>query len=346
MSSQPLPLYLRRYQIDIALPSGVKTVASDAFEPNILKCTFDIQQRAFQIYWSASIVLYNLSEDLVSEIMSTLEFQRVEVTVQAGYKGTEGYGVIWQGPLFQPLFERIGVVDTALTLHCILGLGEVGRNFISQTFVNGLTQLEIMKKIAEQATTKIPFDPVRLSDKIKQTPLPRGKVVFGSPRKYLTQIAEDNNAQWWFNKDGLTVSSLADSDIPETPSLTFTPPVLPVANAAGGATSQFTPGDGVIVGTPQQTPSGVNFRALIDSRVFVGKPFLKIKIDNTIIRKLKQQIGDTPSMLDEKGEYIVVGTRFLGDTRGNEWYVEIDGFTSTGAKVEIMKVLQANTNGG
>lgn len=345
VGAQTLPLYLRRYSVAIDLPSGPVTVASDEQEPNVLRCTFDIQQRAFQIFWTAEITLWNLAESLVSDILSAVEFQHVDVTVQAGYKHSDqGYGIVWQGPIFQPLFQRVGTVDTVLTLHCVLGLGELGRNFISQSFAAGLTQLDITKKIAEQSFTKIAV--ATLSDKIKTVPLPRGKSVFGPPRGYFTQVAEDNNAQWWFSKDGLTISSLTDSDIPPDPSLTFTPPALPFGNSAGGAAGSFTPGDGIIIGTPQQTPYGVLFRALIDSRVFVGKPFIKIKIDNTQIQKLKQQIGVLPGFLDKNGEYVVVGTHFVGDTRGNDWYVDIDGFTSTGSKVGIMQALQANTNSG
>ena len=348
MSTQAtLPLYLRKYDISIALPGSTIRLASDEFEPESLRVTFEIEQRAFQVFWWAEINVWNLAENTVSDIMRAVQWQQIEVTVQAGYKSSpNGFGIIWQGPVFQTLFNREGVVDTVLTLHCVLGLGDISRNFVNQTFVAGITQAELATKIAAQAFSKIPV--ARLSDKIKSDPLPRGRTVFGSPSKYFGSIAQDSNLQWWLDSKGLTMSGMTDDDIPTAASLTFTPPSLPVQFSVGG--NPPAAGDGIIVGTPQQTPYGVAFRALIDSRVQVSKPFVAVKVDNSQIRRLKQFInpGGSPqiSILDQDGVYVVAGVRFTGDTRGNAWYMDIDGYTTVQAKIELMQAAAYNTNGG
>jgi hypothetical protein len=340
-----LPVYGRKYQIDVLVPqpdgsNKLYTLASDSFEPNALRVTFDIYQIAFQVYWYADIVIYNLDE-LITEQFLSASMQSLQVVVSAGYQNG-AYGVIWSGPVFQALFDRENVVDFRTNLHCILGLQTDARNFVNQTFPAGMTQTGLITEIAKSAFTKIPVD--KLSSSISPSKLPRAKAVFGKPGKYFSEIATDNGMTWWLSQKGLTMGGLNDDDIPSTPSLTFSPPVENAANMAGNAPTNLT--NGVIIGTPQQTQFGVAFRVLLDPRVQVNKPFVVVKIDNSQIRVLRQQISANdsrgyPRLLDQDGIYIVGAVRFIGDSRGNDWYADIEGYTSTLSKQAFMAAVVA-----
>jgi hypothetical protein len=148
--------------------------------------------------------------------------------------------------------------------------------------------------------------------------MPRGGVLFGNPDKYLTKIANNNNMQWWFGLNGLNLGK-SDEDVP-TQSVDFV----------------YTPNTGII-GVPQQTQYGVDFRVLLDPRIRIQRPLPVVKIDNSTIRQQKLQIGEYLNILDQDGEYIVIAARHFGDTRGNEWYTDITGLTSTGGKLAMLQ---------
>jgi hypothetical protein len=62
-----------------------------------------------------------------------------------------------------------------------------------------------------------------------------------------------------------------------------------------------------------------------------------IKLDNSNIRQMKQQIGQIPVMLDQDGQYQAYKIVHEGDTRGQNWYTEITGVSRYG-KIPIMLV--------
>ena len=355
MSATPqttIPLYLRKYQVVVSVTNGNTQqniiVTDSENEPRALRVTFDISQKAFQVYWYADITIYNLDQATTNLLLGQ-QLQNLNVSVSAGYKDG-AYGVIWSGPVFQPLFEREESLDFKVTLHCLLGLFENARNYVSQTFAAQITQTQLVQQMADQAFTKIPID--KVSANLSPKKLPRGKIVFGNPGKYFTQIAEDNNMQWWLSQKGLTMG-FPDEDIsPVVPDyLTFSPPLLPKPNTAGWVPP--TNANGVIIDTPVQTQYGVAFRALLNPNVQVQKPMLQVKIDNSQIRRQKLLIDPSSqgpaklTLLDQDGIYVVGGVRFSGDTRGEAWYVDVEAYATTVAKLQLMQAIAAaNLNGG
>lgn len=330
-----LPLYGRKYKIEVTLPdadgsgsSTVLTVADSDFEPSSLRVTFDIFTMYWRWYWTADIEIYNLDQSTTDAILNPPPFiaQGMTVKVSAGYQNGN-YGLIWSGPVFQPLWERRNVTDFVITLHCILGLDELTRNNISGSYAAQTNQTDLIRQMAAQAFRPIKIADGGLSDKIKDTKLSRGGAFFGNSHKLISQIAEDNNMQWWQNGDGLRVGKI-DDDVSAEPQITYTP-------------------DTGLIGTPQQTQWGVQFRTLLDPRAQVQKPAMAVKIDQTSIVVAKKQIGELPGVLDANGIYIVGAVRYLGDTRGPDWYSEITGYTSVGGKLAMLSGLgDAYLNGG
>jgi hypothetical protein len=322
MSSQPVnPLYGRKYELQILMPPDstgtqreVLTVSSSDFGNAALRFTFDCQMWRYHTNWMADISIYNLNELTTDKLLnnaglawrqpSTLIKQNMEVVISAGY-ANGNYGVIWRGPIFQWSWERVDVTDFKLTLDCNLALYGFGTDaLVSQTFAAGAQQLDVIRAIAAQA---FKGTPVFISPNISEKRLPRAKTLFGSPSKYLTQIAQDNGMSWWLSKKGLGMGKAAEPGTPLDPAIVFTP----------------TTG---IIGTPQQTVEGVTLTVLLDPRVECKQPTQQIKIDNSSIRARKIQIGETKFLpLDQDGIYHVIGVRHYGDNRGDDWYTEITG---------------------
>jgi hypothetical protein len=326
MSATSNPLFGRKFQLQIKSASGtVITIPDPASGPNdpSLRVTFDVQTRAWKDLWSAQIVIYNLNEQVSNFILGQGQnsssqpapsatgqappiSQSMEVTLSAGYESPGKYGIIWDGYVLQPLFERENQVDFKVTLNCVLGLLSVGRNSYGNTIsANTLSQMQIVQNMASGAYHPISLGTI--SPNLNKT-LPRAKTVFGSPRKILDEIARDNNMQWWLGQRGLLNVGKVDEDL----------------TASLAAATVYTPTTG-IVGTPQQTQFGVNFRVLLDPTVIVKKPLMCVNIDNTQIRQALKQVGVLQGILSQDGTYVVIGARYLGDTRGQNWYTDITG---------------------
>jgi hypothetical protein len=333
------PLFGRKYNLQIKSnpdSSGnqtVLTVTDSAFEPEALRITFDVVTMGRQVPWYAEICIYNLNEQTANYILTqgtnsaippaaapnaaaqAVPIQQgMEVILSAGYLNGK-YGVIWDGFILQPLWERENQVDFKLTLHCMNWLGIVARNnVLPQAYAAGSTQLQIVQSIMQNS-----FHPVQqgtISPNLSTKALPRGKVVFGSINKYIGEIARDNNLQWWLDKKGLM-----NLNSPGGPTLTLStdPPVV------------FTPTTG-IVDTPAQTQEGIYMRLLLDPTVEVKLPYMTVKVDNSQIRQLLRQAGEYPSFLAQDNTYVVMGARYLGDTRGQDWYVDVTGYLTAAAR--------------
>jgi hypothetical protein len=357
-NASQLPLYGRKWEVVVtqlvskplpvgvvgppqSVPSPILSVSDNGGDPAALRVTFDIYTPAIHaVFWYADICLYNLDQVTTDQLLGQ-QSQGLTVTVSAGYQNGN-YGVIWSGTVFQAFFERENVVDYKLTLHCVLSLPTpTDENNIGQTFDAFTSQNQIVQGIAKMA-----FTPVVYVSPLKTTKLSRAKTVFGNPAKYLTQIAEDNNIQWWLDSKGLTMGgpSKEDTIVSTANPLVFSPPNY----SLNGAGPSVSPDAGVIIGTPQQTMYGVMFRVLLDPRVQVQVPYIKVKIDNTQLRYLKRQVGQYVGLLDKDGEYIVAAVRFTGDTRGQDWYADIHGFTVIGNQISILQAeaAAASLNGG
>lgn len=338
------PQFLRKYNLVVSSPansSGPPTTISfnSDGEPYALRLMFSIRTAWFARLWEAEIVIYNPNEQTANFLLTqgntsgvapqpsagqqTLPLQQgMPVTLSAGYQGDgANYGVIWDGYVLQVLWERENQTDFKITLNCIIGLDTLNRSPIIGAYGEALKQSDIVRKMANDCYHPIPIGTIspNLSDKT----LPRGKVVFGNPRKYLSEIARDNNAQWWLGPKGALNMGKLTTDIPDSPDLTYTP----------------TTG---LIGTPQQTQSGVNFRVLLNANVAVKNPPMVIKLDNTQIRQLMKQVGNLPpSILSQDGTYVVVGVAYHGDTRGQEWYTDVTGMLMG---KDLLAALNANLN--
>lgn len=336
MSTAPQtnPYFGRRWQLDVRKPGAssgttdILTLSSDTFQ-NSLRMTFDVQTVWYQWYWEARIQIWNPNEQVANFLLTQGNTsgnpapaspsgsagplqQGLEVVLSAGYQAPN-YGVIWDGYVVQPMFERIDSVDFVITLYCVIGLDLNSRNNLGAVYDTQFTQQQIVTKMAQDCYRPITVG--RVSSTLSKS-LSFPKVVFGTPGKYFSEIANDNNAAWWLDQKGVFNVSDLTKDFPTTvkPGMTFTP----------------TTG---IIGTPVQTQLGVNCRLLLNPNIAVSNPPMAIKIDNTVIQQLQRSVGDqaaSVSVLSQSGVYAVIGARHHGDTRGNDWYTDVTGWLGYG----------------
>jgi hypothetical protein len=307
-------LYGRKYRV------LVSKIDNTALDVSNLRCTFRIEKVARQTANYAEICIYNLSAGTEAEIIKDGD----RVIVEAGYQGiftvnangdtTEAvakqYGVVFDGLVIQALRDKEDNVNYKLTLICMDGDSFLANNIIKMSVGGGQNQRQLVEAIVSRAET--PTETARISPNLSTQNLPRGKVFFGTPKQYLNDVAKDNNASFWVD-DGL-VYIVKATDVPVGEALVISPQTG-------------------LIGVPQQTQDGASFKCLLNPNI---KLMSLVQINNSIIRQLKQQVGQYPTLLDADGQYQVYKLTTVGDTRGNDWYSEIEGIGRNGKNAPSM----------
>lgn len=312
-------LYGRKFRIYVA------DSENNAWDVSLLRCTFSIEKVALSTANYAEITIYNLTNDTETAIVKS----GVRVIVEAGYGGftdaAEGeqatpkqYGKIFDGEIIQALRSREDNVNYLLTLVCLDGDSFLNNNILKSTLSAGVNQRQIVEHVTSQATKTT--EVARVSPELSTQKLPRGKVFFGRPRDYLNDIARDNGANFWVDDGQVYIAK--PTDVPINEAIVLTPKTG-------------------LIGTPQQTQEGVSLKCLLNPAV---RLMSMIKIDNSYIREAKFRIGQIPSMLDQDGQYQVYKLRHVGDTRGDEWYTEIDAIGRSGKIPLMMMSAMQNPN--
>jgi hypothetical protein len=308
-SSVGLPLFGRAWQLTIknsdgtTVQFGTTPSPGNPFVPEPLQITFDIKM-AIQGWWTAEIVIYNLNGPTEQEVL----VQGNTITLDAGYQNKQ-YGTIFQGTIYQPLWERENGTDYKVTLLCVCGLIEDGKNFVNQTIASGYTQRQLVAQMA--AACRFPLDASNVDplSSMKQT---RASTYFGQPGDHFQDIADFNNANMWFSNLAINIGTLAQQN------------TLP--------TISYGPGTGLL-GTPQQTQEGVEMIVNLDPR-----PVLRSQVqlnENVVIAQLARSFPSYPTILDKNGLYIVGRINHVGDSRGNTWDTRITGFVNAASILSL-----------
>ncbi len=313
-----IPNFGQAWSLTVTNPSDAKgvsqtaTLKAMAWTPETSRIVFEVNILGYSshaTFWTARIELYNLSAD---QAQNFIYGQGATVSLSAGYQAGP-FGVIFQGVVYQALYERPDVVDSKVTLMCYTGLEETIANFAQFRGNASMTQAALVAKMCAGANVPIPIDPASQPtlDALPQTQLPRARPFFGDPHKFIDDMATANNLQSWYGSNGVSVSTMADADAVST--ITYT-------SKTG------------ILGVPQQTQDGVSLVVALDPRLRVTVPPMQINIASSIIRQYQFTPPDYRPILDPNGLYLVNGLQFRGDSRGNQWETEITALTSIGGR--------------
>jgi len=313
-----IPNFGWKWSLTVTNPSDdngdaqTSTIESLEWQPEPMRIVFEVNILGYSShasFWTAKIELFNLSAD---QAQSFIFGQGATVSLSAGYQAGP-YGVIFQGTVYQAMYERPGVIDSKVTLMCYTGLAETVANFAVFRGDAMMTQSALVGKMCKGAQVPIPIasDSQPNLDDLPQTKYPRARPFFGDPHKFIDRVASANNMQSWYGFNGLGISTMSDQNSVST--ITYT-------SSTG------------ILGVPQQTQDGVSLIVSLDPRLKVTVPPMQINIASSIVRQMQYTPPGYRPILDPNGLYLVNGLQFRGDSRGNMWETEIVALTSIGGK--------------
>lgn len=301
-------LLLRKPQ-DVNNPSAYVAGADQALELSDMHVKFETKQEDEESPNNCSIRIENLAADTVTKIQE--EYDRV--VLQAGYWGAP-FGVIFQGEVKQ---FRKGRTDAKTTYLDVLAAdGDMAYNYalLNRTLAAGSDARQRVQAVVA-AMQPYGVQPGQVQVPNTGGVLPRGKVLFGLAKAAMRQIVRAQGATWSIQNGKVNVTPLDGY----------------ASDEAVVLTSQTG-----LIGRPEQTENGVYARCLINPRIQVGG---LVMIDNKSINRTEQQksvaiqgaqlaynrYAGVQMLADvaADGLYRVYVAEMKGDTRGQDWYMDL-----------------------
>ena len=300
---------------NIQAPESIN-IELNGVEDTSLSVEFEVNYPGMTGWYYSEIVVYNFNERDLKRVID----EGAAVKLEAGYVNGN-YGMIFEGYIFQCLFERENIVDYKLTLRCVDGRRLFTENFTSFSLPSGMNnQLAHFNAIHAYAKEEIKIAKGKTTSMLKTENHPRGTTVFSTPQKALDDllrhysISEPSNTSITTEK-GETVTF--DMNDPPDPNVIHVSP----------------DGTGGLIGSPVQTQYGCNFCVLLNANIKLTAPRKQVQIDNSLIRAMKaQQNVELLPPFDDDMIYQVIGVKHVGETRGNSWYTYVTGINQGGAQ--------------
>lgn len=268
--------------------------SGSGIEMGDLRVTFKVTRGEIETPNTADIRVYNLSEQTASQVQK--EFTRV--ILLGGYR--DNTGVLFSGNIIQIRRGKENGVDRWLEVFA--ADGDQAYNFATvNTTLSAGTDASDQVRTCQQAFTDKGVDAGHSPDLSGQK-RPRAKVMYGMARKYLRETAENTGCGW----------SVQNGKLQIVKNDAYLPGEAVVLTAATG-----------LIGTPEQTNEGIKVRCLINPRLRING---RIKLDNASIQRGKEDIhmGDLGlARINNDGFYRVLKMALTGDTRGNDWYMDL-----------------------
>jgi hypothetical protein len=269
-----------------------RTTNSDAQTPNTLY-----------------VRVYNLSPQTVAKIGT--EFGTV--TLQAGYENGN-FGIIFQGSIKQTATGRERNVDSYVDIWAADGDEWANFAVINQSLAAGQTPQQVITAITGAASSN-GTPPIKFADDANgliagsaagtAQALSRGKVLFGMSRDY---------ARDWSSKYGFRWS-IHNGQFVLVPITGYRPGEAVVLSSTTG-----------LIGVPEATQDGVRARALLNPLIRIGCLVQIAKSDINQITTQQQGLKYNTAIatvVTAAGFYRVMVAEFSGDTRGQDWYVDL-----------------------
>ncbi|MBP1015756.1 hypothetical protein J8628_02380 [Serratia fonticola] len=286
--------------------------AGDGLELSGLKISFNISRPDISYPATGMFKIYNLSRDTNNRIRRN-EFTQIRFS--AGYQ--DNFGLIFSGQIQYSYTGRENPTDTYIVIQTADADQAHNYGVINTTLAAGYTQQDIHTALMKPIGV---YDIVAgATPEFANTKAPRGKPMFGMHRDEVSGLAAQCRATWRYENGRLQM-------VPEN---TYLADAI-VLNAQTG-----------LIGMPEQTINGgINVRCLINPNIQLDT---LIRLDNKSINLVglsSQEIatGSTagaslqqPAVLDMDGDYIAKNISYYGDTRGNEWYMDIICIAKSGA---------------
>lgn len=268
--------------------------------------TFTVHKVFVRVYQFAEITIYNLDAATETNILENGD----SITLSAGYQNGS-YGQIFSGNIRQPIRGKEDGTTYFLKLICVDGDDAMNLGICNFVLSNGQTSQQIAQQTARSSS--IPFEVKVGLNGPAQPQTQRGKVVFGSPGDTLRSTALNNNAAFYFD-DGVGYMTPL---IKQAPSSAINLSVPVGQNTTTG-----------LIGMPVQTDQGIRAKVLINPNMKLDTWF---HLNNRDIIAASLVFGVPQTLLDLDGFYRIIGIATTGNTRGNDWYMELEAISQAGA---------------
>ena len=288
-------LYGRRYRIIVAANDG------NALDVSQLRCVFKINKSMDADPNYSEVAIFNLATGAENTMVKSGH----RVFVEAGYEGDQ-YGLIFQGNVVQPVRSKEGGTTYKLTLYSLDGDGFANNSFVSTSLARGQDAQAILGVCLSEAGDTI--ERGIISEGLSSAKLSRGKVFFGQPQDYLRQLAKSQNTVLFLN-DG-QVNFVKATDLPP------------------GEVIELNPSSG-LVGEVTQNEDGILVKSLLNPRININT---LIHISGEYVNDFQVQKGQAVNTqrLPGGGVYKVIKLTHTGDTRGNDWYTDMECIAQPG----------------
>ncbi|MBK5145839.1 hypothetical protein I2494_19410 [Budviciaceae bacterium BWR-B9] len=305
--------WLRHFEIRLYDNDGGGISLSD------FKVTFDIQKMPNTAFAGSvgNFKIYNLSSFTVNSIMGE-EYSHIEVI--AGYDGmpqkadatedeaevaanNSNYSIIFSGDIRFCITGKDNPTDSWIQLQCIDGWKGHLNAVVSTTIAAGWQWKDVFN--VAMRTYESYGITVGQVPEMPDTVFPRGKTIHSNTPKVLNQVAKACNADWWYENNQVMIR----------PNGTYLSEAVELNSNNG------------LIGYPQQTMGGgINVRCLINPNIRMGG---LVRINQGSIYRTalsNDEIGNGPgriSTINADGDYIVGSIDYRGDTRGQNWYMDL-----------------------
>lgn len=272
-------------------------------DPNIggleiidLRISFNVELSLVGFPNVASIQVYNLNKSNRNKIKK--EFTKIRL--YAGYESNTS--LIFIGDLVNVTHEKNGP-DWITNLFCGDALKAINTSTVNKTLPPGQTTESIFNELVGEMEGITKGLTEGLKDCItKKRSLLRSLVLSGNVKEWLDKLAQNCGFDYSINNDVIetTVKNQPLND----------DPILEIRQDNG------------MIGSPELTEVGVKVKSLLlpqlklSRRIEVKSISAKINIGNLIFRKIPATIGE--------GVYRADKIQHVGDTRGNDWFTNIE----------------------
>lgn len=306
-------LFGRKYSILVSDESG------NTIDVSGLSCSFEINKTAYLQLNVSTIDIYNLSPETENAIIT----DGVYVTVQAGYQEADHFGTIFRGRIYQKIKRKEENEATyILKLICMssqrffsyaVNAASLAANQNAYDALLGSIRSTVFEG------TSVEVGQVKMADIV----YPRGKVLYGNARKVLSNLSKSTSTSFYFDDE--TINTLDLTSLPADNEVVY-----------------LNPRSGMI-GSPSEISSDVGGAAVSVTSLLNPLVHLQnlVHIDNSSIiqRQYSVESGELSRryFLDKNGLYRVIKITHRGDTRGNDWFTNIEAVSQSGGIAGLLQ---------
>ncbi len=265
-----------------------------------MKITFRIMKRGSVNSSSAKITVYNPSIADADKVLIAKSGEAV-IILDAGYKNN--FGNIFTGSLMNGNYTKQGAVDMVMELYTRPSIKNENKTLINTTFNRGITNKDYIKQLALQFNW---IKKVEIDENIATETFNYDKPVSGKVKDCLDAMKDQYDFDWYL--EGYKFIALKTG-----------------TKGKNTVTHKINEENGLL-GIPIKTDQGTTVKTFINHRIrFNDIIDVDCKYSTLSMGTLDRKYLTNKSA---NGQFYALKVTHVGDTRGNEWSTEVQGWRS------------------